>query len=92
MQKIELIKAVAAKSEAKQTVVEAVLKAFTEVTLEAVKTNDKVQLPGFGSFSKKEVAARDYKSPLDGKVVHKEASVSLKFKVAEKAKEALNAK
>lgn len=91
MKKADLIKTIAAKAETKQTVTEAVLKAFAEVVVDAVKASDKVQLPGFATFSKKEIAARDYKKPGTTETVHKEASVSIKFKVAEKAKEALNA-
>lgn len=92
MKKQEMLKAIAEKTETTQKTVDAVLNAFGDLVVEEVKKGERIQIPGFGTFSEKKSAARDYKSPITKEVVHKEASVSIKFKVAEKVKEYLNAK
>ena len=58
MNKVELVKAIANKTEITQKDVSAVLDAFQDVVKETVTNDDKVTLTGFLTFAKKHVPAK----------------------------------
>lgn len=84
MTKADLIATVAAKAEVSKKDAEAVIKAFQETVIGAAKKDDKITLAGFGTFSSKDVAAKD--GVAMGKAYHIDAHKELKFKVAKDAK------
>jgi len=65
-----------------------------DATFEAIKgvlvKGDKITVPGFGTFSVGERAAREGRNPQTGEKVKIAASKSAKFKAASALKEALN--
>lgn len=90
MKKAELVEAVAEKA----GLTKADATRAIDATFEAIKgvlvNGDKITVPGFGTFSVGERAARDGRNPQTGETVHIAASKSAKFKAASALKEALN--
>jgi DNA-binding protein HU-beta len=66
MNKGELIDAVAVKASVTKKEADAVLTAALEAIMEAVSSNDKVTLVGFGSFESRERKAREGRNPKTG--------------------------
>ena len=66
MNKAELIAAVAEKSGMSKKDTEAVVSATLDTITDALKTSEKVQLVGFGSFELKKRAARIGRNPKTG--------------------------
>lgn len=64
MNKTEFIAEVANKAELSKKQAEAAYDAMLETVIEALKSGDKVQLVGFGSFEIKEKPAREVFNPL----------------------------
>jgi len=91
MNKTELVVAIAEKTELSKVKVEAALNAFTQVVTEAIKTGDKVQLIGFGTFEASERAARSGRNPQTGATIDIKASKAPKFKAGKALKDAVNA-
>ncbi len=93
MNKAELVDAVkdaaglGSRSEAERAV-----NAFTEVIVGAVSTGDKVSLPGFGSWSRTDRAARMGRNPRTGEPVHIPASKGVKFSAGAGFKSAVQEK
>lgn len=69
MNKADLVRAIAAKTDATNRDTEAILKAFTEVVIKAVADGDKVSLVGFGSFHSITRKARTGRNPASGKKI-----------------------
>ena len=69
MNKAALVTKIAEKTDISKKNVEAVLNAFTDSVLEALKEGEKVQLMGFGSFEVKERAARVGRKPSTGEAI-----------------------
>jgi DNA-binding protein HU-beta len=90
MNKSQLIKAVAEKSQLSQKQVGETWKLFEETILETLKEGDKVQLSGFGTFEVRARAARKGRNPKTGEVVHVSAYKYLAFVSAKSVKESLN--
>ena len=90
MNRAELKRAVAIKSEFKQDDVDTVLTAILEVIKEAVSSGDKVQLLGFGSFDVSERAAREGRNPQTGEPLSIPASKGIKFKASAEFKASVN--
>lgn len=93
MTKQEFIKEIATKSGETQKTVEAIVKAFQEVVIEAVAQGDKIALQGFGSFERAETKERKVqvnpKQPeLGTKTIP--AGFKPKFKASPTFKEAVN--
>ena len=96
----ELVKSVATsvnqdyKAAGKNTLTEGnvddVIKAFANVTKEAVSKGDKVQIAGFGTFQASLRAARDGRNPITGETIHIEAKNAPKFKAAKAFKDIMN--
>ena len=90
MNKTELIAAMAEKSELSKKDAEAALNAFVSSVEDALKSGDKVQLVGFGTFEVKARAARTGKNPRTGESVEIAASNTPAFKAGKALKDALN--
>ena len=69
MNKTELISSVAETAGVSKKDTEQVLNAFLSTVQETLKQNDKVQIPGFGSFEVRERAARMGRNPRTGEAV-----------------------
>ncbi|NJM74723.1 MAG: HU family DNA-binding protein [Acaryochloridaceae cyanobacterium RU_4_10] len=69
MNKGELIDAIATKANITKKDADVVLSAFLETIVEAVASGDKVTLVGFGSFEKRDRAARDGRNPQTGEAI-----------------------
>ena len=87
---IELIAAIAEKTELTKKDAEKALKAFTDVVAEELKKGEKVQLVGFGTFEVSERAAREGRNPQTGETMKIEASKTPKFKAGKALKDSLN--
>jgi DNA-binding protein HU-beta len=85
--KSELIDAMSARSELSKADAERALNAFIDSVQTAVADNDKVVLPGFGSFQRVERSARVGRNPQTGEPVQIKASKSAKFTVGKKFKD-----
>lgn len=91
MNKVELIGAVASKSEISKKDVEKVINAFTNVVADALVDGDKVQLVGFGTFEVTKRAERQGRNPATGEAITIAASKSPKFKAGKALKKAVKA-
>lgn len=91
MNKVELIGAVASKSEISKKDVEKVINAFTNVVADALANGDKVQLVGFGTFEVVERAERQGRNPATGDTITIPSSKSPKFKAGKSLKDAVKA-
>lgn len=91
MNKVELIGAVASKSEISKKDAEKALTAFTNVVADALTNGDKVQLVGFGTFEVTKRAERQGRNPATGDTITIPASKSPKFKAGKSLKEAVKA-
>jgi len=91
MNKTQLVAAVAAKAEMTKKAAEAAVNALVTVVGETLKTGDKVQLIGFGTFEIRERKARVGRNPATGKAINIKASKSPAFKAGKALKDAVNA-
>ena len=66
MNRMELVAAIAEKSELSKKDAEKALKAFTDVVAEELKKGEQIQLVGFGTFKVSERAAREGRNPQTG--------------------------
>ena len=90
MNRMELVAAIAEKSELSKKDAEKALKAFTDVVAEELKKGEKVQLVGFGTFKVSERAAREGRNPQTGETMQIKASKTPKFTAGKALKDALN--
>ena len=90
MNKTELITAMAEKSGLTKKDSENALTAFVESVEDALKSGDKVQLVGFGTFEVKARAARKGINPQTKRPVEIAASKAPVFKAGKGLKDALN--
>ena len=90
MNKSQLIKAVAEKSELSQKQISETWSLIEATILESLKAGDKVQLSGFGTFEVRERAERKGRNPKTGEVVSVPACKYLAFVSAKAVKETLN--
>lgn len=91
MNKVELIGAVASKSEFSKKDVEKVINAFTSVVTDTLVDGYKVTITGFGTFEVVERAARTGRNPQTGESIEIGASKSPKFKAGKALKDAVKA-
>lgn len=89
MNKTEMIAAMAETSGLSKKDCEAALTAFLTATESALKSGDKVQLVGFGSFEVKERAARIGRNPSTGVEINIPASKAPTFKPGKALKDAI---
>ena len=90
MNRMELVAAIAEKSEFSKKDAEKALKAFTDVVAEELKKGEQIQLVGFGTFKVSERAAREGRNPQTGETMQIKASKSPKFTAGKALKDALN--
>ncbi len=69
MNKEQLVKAIAAKTDQPQSVVTKILNAITDTIVETVADGDKVTLVGFGSFEPRPRKERNGKNPQTGETI-----------------------
>lgn len=86
MNKVELIKKIAAESELSQKDAKAVLEATLETIKETLVKGEKVQLMGFGNFEVRERAARKGRNPQTGKEIEIPATKVPAFKAGKALK------
>ena len=90
MNKTELINVVAAEAEVSKKEADAVITAAVNAITEALKSGDKVQLLGFGTFEVKDVAAREGRNPKTGETIEIAACKKPSFSAAQALKDAVN--
>ena len=90
MNRMELVAAIAEKSELSKKDAEKALKAFTDVVAEELKKGEQIQLVGFGTFKVSERAAREGRNPQTGETMQIKASKTPKFKAGKALKDMLN--
>ena len=90
MNKVELVAAIAEKSELTKVDAEKALKAFIDTVTEELKNDGKVQLVGFGTFEVAERAARKGRNPKTSEEIMIPASKSPKFKAGKALKDIVN--
>ena len=90
MNKTELINVVAAEAGVSKKDAEAVVSATLNAITEALKSGDKVQLIGFGTFEVKDVAAREGRNPKTLEVIEIPACKKPAFSASKALKEAVN--
>ena len=89
MNKTELISSVAKTAGVSKKDTEQVLNAFFSTVQETLKQNDKVQLPGFGTFEVRERAARTGRNPHTGETIEIAAAKVPAFKPGKALKDAM---
>ncbi len=91
MNKAELIASIADKSELTKKDAEAALNAFIKSVEEALASEEKVQLVGFGTFEVRERKAREGRNPRNPEeVIQIPASKAPVFKAGKSLKEIVN--
>ena len=89
MKKKEFIAGIAKEANVSEAVAGQVLAAFINVTTEALKSGDKVQITGFGTFDVVERPAREGRNPFTGETMQFEASKAPRFKAGKSFKDAI---
>ena len=89
MNKTELISAMAEKAGLTKVDAHKALDAFIEATVENMKKGEKVTIPGFGTFSVTERAARTGINPSTKQPIEIPASKSVSFKAGKLLKDAI---
>ena len=89
MNKTGLIAAISEKTGLTKKDSEKALVAFVEAVEETLKSGDKVQLVGFGTFEVRQRAAREGKNPQTGEAIKIEASKVPAFKAGQAFKDSL---
>ena len=89
MNKTELISTVAEAAGMSKKDTEQVLNAFFSTVQETLKQNDKVKIPGFGSFEVRERAARTGRNPHTGETIEIAAAKVPAFKPGKSLKDAI---
>lgn len=91
MNKQELVKIVAEKSEVSQKVAASVLDSALETIMDVVAKNDKVQIVGFGTFESKHREARTGRNPRTKEEVQIPATTVPAFKAGKAFKDKVDA-
>ncbi len=84
MNKAELVAAIAAKAEVSKAEAQKVLDAALDVTVDALKNGESVQLVGYATLSVVEKAARKGINPATKQVIDIPAKKAVKFKAGAK--------
>lgn len=92
MTKKELVSYVAEKANLSKKDAEIAVNSVFDGITEALKTDGKIQLVGFGSFEVKERAARMGKNPATGETIEIPASKSPSFKAGKALKDTIKQK
>ena len=84
MNKLELVKAAAAKAEVSNAAAAKVIDAALEAAVEAVKNGEGLQLVGYANISVVEKKARQAKNPRTGAIINVPAKKAAKVKLGAK--------
>ena len=84
MNKLELVKAVAAKAEVSNALAAKVIDAALEAAVEAVKNGESVQLVGYATIAVAQKPARQAKNPRTGAIINVPAKKVAKAKLGAK--------
>lgn len=87
MNKGELVDAIASSTELPKKDADAILSALVDAIMEAVAAGEKVTLVGFGSFERRERAARDGRNPQTGETLQIAATRVPAFSAGKQFKE-----
>ncbi len=90
MNKTDLVNVVANATEMTKKDVDAVISATVKAITDALKTGDKVQLIGFGTFEVKTAAAREGRNPKTGETIKIPASKKPAFSASKALKDEVN--
>ena len=90
MTKAELVEDVARSSDLSKKDAEVIVQTVLDSIIESLKTGDKVELRGFGSFRLRERAARQGRNPKTGERVYVPAKKVPYFKPGKELKELIN--
>lgn len=90
MNKKEMIDAIASKTDLPKSTAELILNATLEVIGDALKTDDKLSLVGFGTFSASKRPARKGRNPQTGAEINISAKTVAKFKPGKALEDKLN--
>jgi integration host factor beta subunit len=89
MTKQQLIEKVAAKTELKKSEVEAAVDSVLDMIAEALRSNERVELRGFGSFVVKDRKERQGRNPRTGETITIAAKRDARFKPGKELTEKL---
>lgn len=92
MNKAELIDALAEQAGLAKSQAEGALNALIEIVESTVAAGDKIQLPGFGSWERRERSAREARNPQTGETINVPAAKVPAFKPGQKFKDRVNGK
>lgn len=92
MNKSDLIDALAERCELSKAAAGRVVDGFSELVTDALSKGDSVSLPGFGTFSVGDRAARTGRNPKTGEAMEIAASKVAKFSAGSKLKAQVNGK
>ena len=84
MNKLDLVKAAAAKAEVSQAKAAEVLDAALEAAVEALKKGERVQIIGFATLAPAQKPARQAKNPRTGAIINVPAKKVVKVKLGAK--------
>ena len=90
MNRTDLVNVVASETNVAKKDVDAVVSATLDAIAGALKSGDKVQLIGFGTFEVKEVAAREGHNPQTGETIKIAASKKPSFSASKALKDSVN--
>ena len=90
MNKTDLVNVIAAEAELTKKQAEAAVNATIDAIANALKSGDKVQLIGFGTFEVKSTAAREGRNPKTGEVIKIEATKKPAFSAYKVLKDQIN--
>jgi DNA-binding protein HU-beta len=90
MNKTDLVNVIAAEAELTKKQAEAAVNATIDAIANALKSGDKVQLIGFGTFEVKSAAAREGRNPKTGEVIKIAAAKKPAFSASKVLKEQVN--
>lgn len=90
MNKTQLIEKIAAQADISKKAAGEALEAFMDSIGGALEDGESVTLPGFGTFSPRERAARSGRNPQTGAAIQIAASTSAGFKQGKSLKDRLN--
>ena len=90
MNKTDLVKAIAEKTDSTKKAAEEALNAFVEVVSKELKKGGKVQLVGFGTFETRKRAARKGRNPQTGEEIKIPATTAPAFKAGKALKDVVN--
>jgi DNA-binding protein HU-beta len=88
--KADIVDEIAAKADVTKAKAADVLEVIIKTITRSLKKGERVQLPGFGSFSVSRRAARQGRNPATGATIQIAASKNVRFKMGKDLKDTLN--